>query len=238
MSYGTKHLGYIESLGRDLNLICLMPFLDQCGHKSAEPNNSSYISVDLHWDKGAVNLAIDKSFSNLEEYNYSYSANAGNTKLLFTYGFYTENNPFSEVQLIIKFKKANFDVEKYNICTQVLCYGINLEAFYKGEYEEVDMAYSLLNNGGINNDLLNAFRLYVYPNDKFFEERHFIADKLKKGKMISYENEIKALLLYKDFIKLHLANMKFGMVINLSFRLMRFILSKIPGIILKLIGIK
>ena len=57
-----------------------------------------------------------------------------------------------------------------------------------------------MNTTAIDNNTLKTLKVLVYSNDKFLEDRELIRKLLRKDRMISYNNEIMSIALYKEYI--------------------------------------
>jgi hypothetical protein len=211
MPKGAKHKKLLEKLNKEMTLSCLIPFFDLCNLRTPTGKDEK-VDFILHWDKGGVGIGLDDTFVPDKEYDYSYVPSPSNDKLIFVYGFYIENNPHSQVSVILTLMRTQFSVDKYRFCKELKCVDIDLEGFYQSTFDKANLQVSLGAQGPLNETFLNLMRVYVYNPETFVKDKDLISGRLLAKKWLSYENEVRATLLYKDFVKFHLAKMKLNLV--------------------------
>jgi hypothetical protein len=216
----------------------MIPFFDLCNLRTPQFNKEEKVDFIVHWDKGGVNIALDDVFVPNKEYDYSYVPQPSNDKLIFVYGFYIKNNPYSYVSVVLTLIRQHFSIEKYRACKEIKCIEIDLEAFYKSSFDKVNLQVSLSTKGPINENFLNLMKIYIYNNEEFVKDKNFVMQRIVTKKWLSYQNEFSAVALYKDFIKLHLSKMKLNVVSLTLYRLILSIHSRSQEIIIKQIGRK
>jgi hypothetical protein len=210
---GLEHVKLLEELNKDFELPCLVGFFDICSHKPHKPNlPSEAIEYNFMIQGGKIHVAVDSGYKSNEEYAYTYITKAPNHKLIFNYGFYLDNNPFSYFDLAIVLTKQNFQAEKYKACRELRCLeDTDLKSFYKSDLEEINLNVKVYPNK-INNEMLNFIRLYIYDNEKFSKDMNVIIYRLHWKELISYENELKSLTTLRDIILKHINNMKISYI--------------------------
>ena len=123
---------------------------------------------------------------------------AGNEKLLLSYGFYFDYNPQSMLTFETSLFKDWFTKEKYEVCKKIGCLDGNYDGFYLDTKLKTAPVKVALFPHTINKKIIDTFRLYVEPLNKFnatlFEKR------LRKGKWVHYDNEVTALGLFQFII--------------------------------------
>jgi hypothetical protein len=209
---GKKHKNLIEDISEAKSGACLIPFIDLCNHKnSRDPKGMNRTDFLMSFRKNYVTITFTSDFKKGEDYEYSYLPSTPNEKLLSAYGFYIDHNPQSVTAIYMSFAKQHFPKSKYEICLTLDCFNVSFDEFYAKEHLKQANLQILLMSHTINDRILNAFRLYVYPNEIF--EPNLARERLKKGKWIFYEIEIKALALYRDVCNNYHTSALFKLVI-------------------------
>ena len=213
------HIKIIEKSSKDLVLSCLIPFFDLCNHISTNKFDSeNKVDFVLQWARGEVRVALDKTYKDGDEYDYSYIPKASNDKLLLIYGFYDENNPHTVVNIAISVSKSMFSYEKNLLAKEIKLYEHNMDQFYQSDYKTANIQM-VINKSGLDNNLLNLIKLIVV-SDKYFEEnRNSLKKKLLKNKWISYQNEIMSHALYREYMLVYSSKLKLSYVIFNNLRL-------------------
>jgi hypothetical protein len=170
------------------------------------------------WKKDQVFIGYEKSFQAGEDYEFSYMSIFPNEKLLFSYGFYLDNNPYSYAHLKIKLNKNTYSKEKNEICQKLNCFPDSLEFIYKNTNIEVIDIFQYINDKKIDVGLMNSFRLMNFNETEFNEteedtqsnkkDLNFVYKRLSKNKIIDYNNEMKSLSLYREYILNEIYNNK------------------------------
>jgi hypothetical protein len=189
----------------------MIPFFDVCNHISTKNIRFFLVSADKE-----IMFATQGSYQQGEEVEYSYNQSTGNDRLVFTYGFFGEDNPFTKITLIVTLYRRNYIEEKHKLCSELQCLegNQNLDHFFNTRMDSAQVIFNPIKNK-LKAGNLNMLRMYIYPNDKFINEKEDILFKLKNGEMLDYDNEIRTLTLYKEFLKYHLVHMKIDFVITI-----------------------
>lgn len=229
----------MENIPEGQHQPCFIAYSDLCNHYLGGLNftNSSKIEnlenfeeheQSLHplqninniqiWKKDQVFIGYDKSFQAGEDYEFSYMKVFPNEKLLFSYGFYLDNNPHSFAHLNIKINKTIFTKEKNEICLKLNCFPESLEFIYNNNNIQVLDIVQYVNDKKIDVGLMNSFRLMNFNETEFNQisenqqnynsSLNFVYKRLSKNKIINYNNEMKSLSLYRKHILDEIHNSK------------------------------
>lgn len=194
---GQEHKELLKYLTQDFAYTCLIPFFDLCNHKGQESNDENQIDFTLSFDRGFVSSALGKKFVKNEEYAYSYMPHASNEKLLFSYGFYLNNNINSKTTFKIPMWKPFLNREKNDIIVKYKLLDYPIDNFFNTGHSHILIQHSL-NKFALNERLLTLMKLYTEPiesyNPKKFETR------IKNKQWQSYQSEISSLIALKSII--------------------------------------
>jgi hypothetical protein len=210
---GKKHKKLILEMNPDGAGTCLVPFVDLCNHKSSDSRyGKDKIDFMILFKQNEVKLSFGKKFKEGEEYVYSYAPSSPNEKLLFSYGFYVENNPQSIAGTFVPILKKFFPKAKHDLCLKIKCIDNPFTSFYDDDSRNHANIQFYFNQYEISNNVLNLIRLYVLPSDKFQPQPLY--KRLSKKKWISYENEVLALTYYRGCLVFHFEQFPIKKVYN------------------------
>jgi hypothetical protein len=209
---GKEHLKRIKRISHETALTCLIPFFDLCNHRSSKTGNpKDKIDFLLQWASGEVRVATDANYIAGEEYDYSYSPKAGNDKLVMIYGFYINDNPYSHVKFLLPVNKVLFNKDKYQLCKDLNLFETDLSGFHDSQYNLANIE-AMMNRTAIDENILNTMKVIVYPPEQFVKDRQNIARNIKKGRWISYQNEIQGIALYREYVNTAISKAKMSFV--------------------------
>jgi hypothetical protein len=212
-----QHRMLLKQVDPNLKLDCLIPFLDMCNHRAMKDGQEDSTFFSIYWSKGTVYAGLRDDFKPGQEYDYHYRAKASNQDLVFTYGFSLPGNPYSRVFIYFNLMRGQMSLRKYLICKELKCTYDDLEGFYNTAFDKVSVRMPILASGPIDKDFLNLLRLYAYDIIDFNLDKPMLLKRLSKGQWISYENEIRAVFLYKNFIQQYLGSLKLNLVMSLFY---------------------
>jgi hypothetical protein len=193
--------------------LCLVPFVDFCSHKNpTRRDGKDQLEFKIIYKPNEVKFCIAKSFKEGEEYVYSYTRSSGNEKLLFSYGFYIENNPHSVASSYIYILKKFFPRSKHDLAVRLKCVQFPFIHFYEDNSRDHADFKFYFNQYEINNNVLDLIRLYFLPTENLEPEQLF--KRLSKKKWISYENEVLALTYYRGCLVFHFEQFPIKKVYN------------------------
>ena len=158
-------------------------------------------------------MALNKNFNEGEEVYYMDNVSSANEQLLTKYGFYVKNNPNSMSFFWVTINKQKFSQEKNLICSALNCFDSYLEIFYRSDkIDNLNLVITIFKNE-INKRVLNALRLLILKDENVKNNENKLFDKLSRGQIINFNNELEALEMYRDqIIKTSIAPSKFTLV--------------------------
>lgn len=164
-----------------------------CNHRqNYDPEGKDGVDFYLNYAKGSVSFSLSKSFNEGEEYNYQYIPFASNEKLLFSYGFYFHRNVYSGISIQTQLTKLYLTKEKYEFLKKINSVE-NIDNYMSANHVQ-NIPYALnLNPNKVNQKILNFFKVYIQPNDKFRPETTY--RKLFNHQFLDYNYEITGLIL-------------------------------------------
>ena len=164
-----------------------------CNHRqNYDPEGKDRVDFYLNFGKGSVSFSASKDFKEGEEYNYQYIPFASNEKLLFSYGFYLHRNVYSGISIQTQLSKLFLTKEKYEFLKRIN--SIENIDNYMAANQVQNIPYALnLNPNQVNKKILNLFKIYIQPNDKFSADSTYKT--FFNQQFLSYNYEITGLTL-------------------------------------------
>lgn len=191
---------------------CLLPFIDLCNHRGPkDTSEKDKVDFILYFKKGYADIALDKDYKAGEEYEYSYLPKSPNERLLLQYGFILKNNPQSVATVTFNLQKQFFTKKKYEACKLIECFDQNFDHFYQLSHITNTNIITQVSPHKLNEKLINAFKIYVHPNDKFIPD--FATKRLKNNQWISYESELGGYSYFRENLVFQLSNAKIKFVL-------------------------
>lgn len=192
--------------------ILLIPFIDNCNHKSTSkhPLGESYNFNSLT-RKGEIDMSIHQKIHKGEEYAYTYSPNMSNEKFVYRYGFFLKNNPNAATNIIIPLQKKDFSRRKNEICKIMRCFDQSFDELYTHNQVEKFSLFINIGRYEIAKRILDALRLYALPESKIdnFED---IINRLSYNHWLDYNSEMKALAYFRDNVLVTIDSKKISYV--------------------------
>lgn len=156
--------------------------------------------------KGEFGVSLNKDFYKGEEFGYSYVTNASNEKLLYSYGFYVEDNNFSNTVVSIKLFKPQLTREKHNIIMHLKLVDMPFDGFFNTNHNSMTLI-QVLDKNFLSKNVLGVLRIYHLDNKNY--DYSIIEKRLQSNQLLSYENEVTALTeLRSNIINDHIAKAK------------------------------
>lgn len=153
-----------------------------------------------------MKVGINKENQPGDEYSYTYVTRPSNEKLLFSYGFYIENNDFSTTMLRSTLNKPQINREKHNLIVKLKLLDQAFDGFFNSNHQSLALL-QLIDKHSINEKVLNVFRIYFYKNNMF--NPSLIERRLASGQLLNFENELLSLIYFRGVIeKSHLGEAK------------------------------
>ena len=158
--------------------------MDSCNNiNSSSPDEVA--TFNLHEDFRKLHFGVYKAFKKGEEYGYNYVDNAGNNKLLQSYGFYINDNIYSDTYINIKTVKASFSLEKYKLAVELKLIENSYEVFYKSTQDSILIPFTLDKNK-LSAKLSNYIKIYLSDDNDLQKYKKMLAE----NKWISYDNQL------------------------------------------------
>lgn len=161
--------------------------MDSCNNiNSSSPDEEAIFN--LYGENRKLHFGVHKTFKKGEEYGYNYVPRPGNNKLLLSYGFYIDDNIFSDTFINITVVKSLFSFEKYKLAVELKLIYNSYEMFYSSKLESIKIPFTL-DKFKLSTKLINFIKIYILEENDFRRYRNHIAG----NKWISYENQITVL---------------------------------------------
>jgi hypothetical protein len=213
MPFGIKNMGFKLNAHDKNYTSCLIPFFDLCNHKTGlidrEINKWGF---NLLFSNEGIRVAIEGTYKAGDEYDYNYSPEPGNDKLLLNYGFYLNNNPFSKLHIALTMHKEKMSYDKYIYLNKNRLINEDLTMFYSSDKYNYTNIHIELSNNQMNPVAKNMIKVLITSNEDFENRLDIINERLFKKQVISYENEMMTNALYREFMKFSLLKNKFNLV--------------------------
>ena len=165
----------------------MIPFMDSCNNiNSSSPDEEAIFN--LYGDNQKLHFGVHKAFKKGEEYGYNYVPRPGNNKLLLSYGFYIDDNIFSDTFINITIVKSIFSLEKYKLAVELKLISNSYEMFYKSNQDSIKIPFTL-QKLKLSSKLINFIKIYILDERDLRRYKNHIA----RDKWISYDNQITVL---------------------------------------------
>jgi len=152
----------------------------------------------LFFGRGHVGFSLSRDFGPNEDYNYAYIPIAPNEKLIFSYGFYFENNTQSAAIINSYIVKKYYTKEKHELCKVLGLIQEGMEQFILDPKKDQTEYRFKLSPYYLAKETLNFLRIYVFnPNEITQERLTLMYKRIKANKPINYISEMTALALFR-----------------------------------------
>jgi len=207
-----EHSEILFKHNKNYTAMCLVPFFDLCNHRINVDLKKESIDFFLHYTHGKIEVGLDDEYKAGDEYDYSYIYFSPNDKLLYSYGFYADNNINSNVQILIKVLKHKLTIDKNSLANELNIHNRDMKEFYKSNqysYWTIEMEFYKYE---LNQLLLKLCKIMVFHDKSFNFYRETIKERLIQNQWIAYDIDIRGNALYREYIRYYIFSQKLKLV--------------------------